>query len=168
LDNVSLFEVKEPTLIADTLICNGDTALLTVEGDVLEYWWYEQGKPNEVLGTTATLKVSPWQSTTYTIKTKSCNVVFEKNVTITVCNNQQVIKIYPNPTQDFITINLQNVDLANLVVSVYSAVGQLVLKENITHYTHTINTTSLAGGLYTLDISKNNKNIDKRKVVVVH
>ncbi|UPT66590.1 MAG: T9SS type A sorting domain-containing protein [Sphingobacteriales bacterium JAD_PAG50586_3] len=168
IDNVSLFEVKEPLLKADTFICNGDTATLTIEGDVLEYWWYEQDSPNTILGAGSTLKVSPWQTTTYTVKTKSCSVVFEKNITVTVCNNQPVIKIYPNPAHDFVTINLQNVDLDNSMVSMYNAVGQLVYKDTITNNQFSINTTGLAGGLYTLDISQVNESKARQKIVVLH
>jgi hypothetical protein len=169
IDDVSVTEIAEPTIKGGTYVCNGDSVTLTADGDISEYTWYDQNSPNTILGNTATLNVSPYQTTTYTLKAKVCGTEIEKNVTVTVCNNgQPSANIYPNPTTDVLNIQLQNVNLDNTVASLYNALGQLVLKENITNYTHTFNTQSLASGLYTLDITTNNKSISKHKVVVLH
>jgi hypothetical protein len=169
IDDVSVTEIAEPTIKGGTYVCNGDSVTLTADGDISEYTWYEQNSPNTILGNTPTLNVSPYQTTTYTLKAKVCGTEIEKNVTVNVCNNgQPSANIYPNPTTDVLNIQLQNVNLDNTVASLYNALGQIVLKENITNYTHTFNTQSLANGLYTLDITTNNKSISKHKVVVLH
>lgn len=60
------------------------------------------------------------------------------------------VRIYPNPTSNFLTIEA-GTDLENILV--YNALGQVVLSvNNITTTTTQLNTSDLANGVYTISI----------------
>lgn len=75
---------------------------------------------------------------------------------------QAAVRVYPNPAADFVTIaadaNINNVEVFNMA-------GQMVLSVDANDVTTTINTTSLAKGLYTVRINTVNGTVNQRIAV---
>jgi polyhydroxybutyrate depolymerase len=70
------------------------------------------------------------------------------------------IKIFPNPTSDFITIN--SLDKGNLSYSIFSTIGKMVMKGNINTSNPKINISNLEPQLYILMIGGNSFKIIKK------
>ena len=70
------------------------------------------------------------------------------------------IKIFPNPTSDFITIN--SLDKGNLSYSVFSTIGKMVMNGNINTSNPKINISNLEPQLYILMIGGSSHKIIKK------
>lgn len=70
------------------------------------------------------------------------------------------IKIFPNPTSNFITIN--SLDKGNLSYSIFSAIGKMVMKGNINTPNPKINISNLEPQLYILMIDGSSYKIIKK------
>jgi hypothetical protein len=72
-------------------------------------------------------------------------------------------KIYPNPTQDFITISghFENIDIL-----VYDNNGQIVLKQKVNANSAILNTENLVSGTYILQIENSQKKITKKFIKI--
>ena len=70
------------------------------------------------------------------------------------------IKIFPNPTSDFITIN--SLDKGNLSYSIYSIIGKMVMNGNINTSNPKINISNLEPQLYILMIGGSSHKIIKK------
>jgi PKD repeat protein len=73
------------------------------------------------------------------------------------------IDMYPNPANDVLTINADQVLDAS--IEVYNVSGKLVLSENIQGTTKTINVTNLAKGMYMIKITNNEGSSIQRLIV---
>lgn len=78
------------------------------------------------------------------------------------------ILLYPNPTKDVLNISLFNLDTGFKILQVYNALGELIMSTNINSDTHTINTASLASGVFTIAVLDNKKYLAKKKFVVIN
>jgi hypothetical protein len=65
----------------------------------------------------------------------------------------QTISLFPIPTTDVLTVSLQNVDVNNATIAIYSALGALVLEQNIDHKSSALDVSSLAKGVYVVKIN---------------
>ena len=76
------------------------------------------------------------------------------------------IKLYPNPTTDYITIELSNVSSASEVV-IYNSFGQIILHQrNLNDSSTTLDVTHLPAGIYTVSIlDKNKKTIYSNELI---
>lgn len=74
------------------------------------------------------------------------------------------INLYPVPSKGEVTINLNGISNATLV-QVYNVAGSLVISEPVTATTHTLHTTSLPPGVYTISVSAGNQAHTKRLVI---
>ena len=70
------------------------------------------------------------------------------------------IKIFPNPTSNFITIN--SLDKGNLSYSIFSAIGKMVMKGSINTLNPKINISNLEPQLYILMIDGSSYKIIKK------
>ena len=100
---------------------------------------------------------------------KVASVQFYKynDCTITKVNNTNEIiniDIYPNPTQDFLTVNLDN-DYTGSIIFVKNYLGKTLIEHKINSSSEIINLQSLSNGLYFLVINSNGKNILHRRVI---
>ncbi|QYJ67420.1 T9SS type A sorting domain-containing protein [Flavobacterium litorale] len=75
-------------------------------------------------------------------------------------------KVYPNPTQNQLTITISN-DVAPSKVSLYSVDGKLILqtKPSSTNNNYTIDIGSISKGIYILSVETTDGNITSTKVV---
>jgi hypothetical protein len=63
---------------------------------------------------------------------------------------------YPNPSEDFIEINLKNTLTNNTTLEIYNEIGTLHKTEKITATKTQIDTNDLASGIYFLKITSGN------------
>jgi len=80
-----------------------------------------------------------------------------------------IIKVYPNPTKDKITID--NGDLSKMTgysIKIYNSIGQQLFQSNITQQQFSLDITQWGGnGLYFMELKDNNGNIvDIKKIVL--
>ena len=88
---------------------------------------------------------------------------------ITASNNTNIIKVYPSPTKDHITINFGNVASMNgYTVKIVNSVGQTVYTSTVNQQTSFIDLNSWSGkGVYIINIiDPSNTVIESRKIVL--
>lgn len=64
------------------------------------------------------------------------------------------IKIYPNPTSDYLIISKPNVEDAS--INIYNELGQILLKYNVSLQENRIDISELSSGIYIVKIKNNN------------
>ena len=76
-----------------------------------------------------------------------------------------MIKTYPNPTKDYLVLNLNTVDFSNLLFELYDLNGRLIKRRNIASSTETIDMEYLPNAHYLLKINNKNKEIKTFKII---
>jgi len=127
-------------------------------------------------GTNAfSIYVNPTVTTTYTVlATNNVGCSSSGTVTQIVSNcstvgineidNNNTISIYPNPANDFMTIEVTElVEVADATtIYIINALGEMVLTEKVTSSNTTLNTSNLTNGIYFIKVeSKNGSAIKK-------
>ena len=74
------------------------------------------------------------------------------------------IKIYPNPTKDFLIVNVSEVLPANEIL-VFDQNGKIILQKNIHSSNEKIDLTSYANGLYYIQVLSGKIKVKEFKVV---
>lgn len=92
---------------------------------------------------------------------------FEISVVLGGANNNINLEmvVYPNPTTDFLTLNINNYNLTNFSYQLFDAGGKKIESRKITSVTETIRMAKLPGGLYFLSIINNNQIIKTFKII---
>ncbi len=137
-----------------TLMCNTETASLTATG-ALTYSW-------NTGATTSVIAISPTITTSYTVNGTDLNgcantTTFTQNVSECTGINkveqaEVLLTIFPNPGNGIYIIDSEN----NVTISVYDALGKLVLSEKISEGKHAIDLSTFNNGLYMLKAENNN------------
>ena len=76
----------------------------------------------------------------------------------------QSISLFPVPANDVLSVSLQNVMLDNTTIKIYSALGALVLSQDIDHKSSVLNVSSLAKGVYVVKVNASNGTLTTRFV----
>ena len=76
----------------------------------------------------------------------------------------QSISLFPVPANDVISVSLQNVMLDNTTIKIYSALGALVLSQDIDHKSSVLNVSSLAKGVYVVKVNASSGTLTTRFV----
>ena len=71
---------------------------------------------------------------------------------------------YPNPTSDFLTLNIPTANNNSLVYNLYDINGKLIETKSISAVETTIHINSLAKAIYFLKIIENNKQVKTFKI----
>jgi hypothetical protein len=134
----------------NTLLCLGETAVLTATGASTYSWNGTAG------ATTATF--SPPASTSYTVSGSSgstaCPVTSQVvSVTVLPCTDigektQSNLRVYPNPLSNVLTVETE----ATATLELYDVSGRLHQREFVTQGVHNISVGSLSEGIYLLRI----------------
>jgi hypothetical protein len=75
------------------------------------------------------------------------------------------ITAYPNPTTDFLILNINNYDLTNFSYQLFDAGGKIIESRKISSVSESIRMGKLPGGLYFLRVINNNQNIKTFKII---
>ena len=93
------------------------------------------------------------------------NTVVSSNIPLSTTENNS-INIWPNPFSEQTIVN-SNIELKNAVLTLYSALGQIVLqKENIEGRSIIIDRDNLPNGLYWLNIRQNGQTLTNQKLII--
>lgn len=76
-----------------------------------------------------------------------------------------LIKTYPNPTKDYLVLNLNTLDFSNLFFELYDLNGRLIEKRNISDSIETIDMEYLPNAHYLLKINNKTKEIKTFKII---
>ena len=93
-----------------------------------------------------------------------------------ICNNILTIeeqyfeyKVYPNPSNRIINVELDIFNSSDLQLSILNYLGKVIfteeLKDQEGHYDKTIDLGNKANGIYMLNITTNNQNINQKIVI---
>jgi hypothetical protein len=75
------------------------------------------------------------------------------------------IKVYPNPAQEFVSVDLPN-SFNQAQLSIYNLTGQLISQKQITHPNQQIPITELGNGMYIFVIQNGDRVLGRQRVVV--
>jgi hypothetical protein len=150
---------------SSSAICTGESAVLTASTSATSYTWSNTAN-------TVSTTVTPTITSNYTVTVS--NGTCTANATVAVVVNACIgieelssngISIYPNPTIDKLNIAI-NADLVSITsVSIYDALGKLVMTEKLNTELTTIRTSNLDSGVYFVKIISNNREIKIGKLV---
>ncbi|MBK9146670.1 MAG: T9SS type A sorting domain-containing protein [Flavobacteriales bacterium] len=80
---------------------------------------------------------------------------------------EQPMRLYPNPASGFVTVELERVPTAAMLV-VRDALGRIVMEQGVNGYINTFSVHGLGEGMYNLELLQHGKRIDIQRVVVQH
>lgn len=150
---------------SNTMICVGETATLTPSGGNTYVW--------QSIGASSTIAVSPTVTTNYTVTGLNSEGCFSKFVftqSVTVCSGLttendpfNTLKIYPNPTDGLLNIEVSQVN-ESTSIEVYNSLGQLVNKLDLISSLNTIDLKQLHSGIYFVKVLIEN-NCIVRKII---
>jgi hypothetical protein len=90
------------------------------------------------------------------------------NIVEPMVKNNGELKIYPNPAQDKISINLPVFEnLAGLQLNIYNIQGQMLLQQNLIQNNTEIDISQLEQGIYVAKIRLEDGEVWQEKFVVV-
>ncbi len=72
---------------------------------------------------------------------------------------------YPNPTINFLTLNVGKAELSSLSFQLYDLRGILIESRKILNSTETISMENLTSGMYFLKVTNNNKDLKTFKII---
>ncbi|RTY73080.1 T9SS type A sorting domain-containing protein [Flavobacterium sp. LS1P28] len=72
---------------------------------------------------------------------------------------------YPNPTTNFLTLNVGNAELSTLRFQLYDISGKLIESRKIVSSTETIGMENLPSAIYFLKVVNNNKEVKTFKII---
>jgi len=168
--------VPSATIVAvtnNTNLCVGQSAVLTastVAGGVSlhPFTWY----PGSFGIGSSSVSVNPTVTTVYTVSAQDqsgygCNFSTTITQNVSTCTGieeataNNLVSIYPNPANDFITVQLMD-ETIGATIQILNALGEIVLTENATTNGTLLKTDNLTNGIYFVKVeSKNGKAIRK-------
>ena len=75
------------------------------------------------------------------------------------------MKVYPNPTSDFLILNVGNFELSTLNFELFDVSGKLLESKKITSITETISMENLPSSTYFLKVTSNNEEVKTFKII---
>lgn len=73
--------------------------------------------------------------------------------------------LYPNPSSDIVTLNIDNANCTDLTLNIYNVTGNLVKSEMLKQYKRQINIGDLSNGIYEVEIKSKECN-GKQKLII--
>ena len=92
---------------------------------------------------------------------------YEISIVLGVDDNSIKLELtaYPNPTTNYLTLNLGKTELSNLNFQLYDMSGKLIESNKITSITETIRMENLPSSTYFLKVTNNNKELKSFKII---
>jgi len=79
---------------------------------------------------------------------------------------KEIVTVYPNPAQNYIKLDIQNFKAeSRYQYEVISMMGQKIIQGKATE-TNNIETTNLPDGIYIINLSKNDEQLDVRRIII--
>ena len=100
-----------------------------------------------------------------------CGVIFKYGLATGIAENtankgtETDFSIYPNPVSDIVTLNIDNMNNADLTLNIYNAIGELVKSEMLKHNNQQINIGDLSNGVYMVTIKSKDFTITKILII---
>lgn len=154
------------TSATPTLICNGETATLTVSGANTYIW--------STNATNTVISVSPTVTANYTVTGTSvfgCNATAIVTESVSACigiealNNNTSIQVYPNPTNGLLNIELVTDINNDIHIQITNTLGQSVYAQTVTSSKTIINTNDFGKGIYFITITKGNRRTTQKVII---
>lgn len=79
-------------------------------------------------------------------------------------SDDPLIRIYPNPVTDHLTIEASVVDRSPVIIEIRNDLGQLCIHEEISGFPATLNTNKLKSGIYTISFKYQDRTL-VRKII---
>jgi len=76
-----------------------------------------------------------------------------------------IMQAYPNPTNNFLTLTIGDVDFSTFKFQLYDITGKLIEDKKIASTTATISMENLASATYFLKVTNNNKEVKTFKII---
>ena len=76
-----------------------------------------------------------------------------------------VVQAYPNPTQNYLTLNVGNNEISNLNFQLIDVNGRLIKNKKISNAIEVIDMEKLQAAVYFLKVARNNKEIKNFKII---
>ncbi len=76
-----------------------------------------------------------------------------------------VMQTYPNPTKDYLLLNVHSIDLSNIIFQLYDLNGRLIETRTIFNPIETICMVNLPSSVYFLKVTNNNKEVKSFKII---
>jgi hypothetical protein len=151
------------------------------EGDLLRHWWYVTSVPagahpvfdHQGLPVTSVTNLTVPGTYTFTLRCfddlhiATRNISIQVNAATGIEENSSVadngIKIYPNPSSNYFTINTEKFIGGKIIIS--NALGGEVKRQMITSQTTVINRVGMADGIYFISVSDGGREWRGRIVV---
>lgn len=92
---------------------------------------------------------------------------YEISIVLGVEENQISLNMqaYPNPTSNYLTLNIGDFDSTNLSFQLFDITGKLIETNKITKSIETIRMENLSSGSYFLKVTRNNKEVKTFKLI---
>lgn len=75
------------------------------------------------------------------------------------------LAVYPNPTTNWLQLEVRNTDFANLSYQLFDLNGKMILNEKITAETSSIQMERLPAAIFLLKVVSNNKEVKTFKII---
>lgn len=76
-----------------------------------------------------------------------------------------LITLYPNPASDMVTLNIDNINNADLTLNIYNVIGTLVKSETLKQNNRQINISDLCNGVYLITIKSKDLTENQRLII---
>ena len=76
-----------------------------------------------------------------------------------------VMQTYPNPTKDYLVLNVHALDLSNIIFQLYDVNGRLIETRTMFNPIETICMMNLPSSVYVLKVTNNNKEVKSFKII---
>ena len=181
-ESVQTFEVEEPTDLVTTLVniinetnsAQNGSVEVTVSGGVMPYTYQWTDLNNNVVGTME--DISGLAAGTYQLFVTDANGCITSSAytiqSMNPTNNPELdarIKIFPNPTNDWVTIELTDLPITEMDVTIHDVIGQLVShhpKAKINGGKYLLDMGHFPEGVYLLKLNLKGEIVTKRIVRV--
>jgi hypothetical protein len=146
---------------------NGDTLKATQLGASYQWVYCDKGSTTIAGDTNQTFKIPGNGSYAVTITLNDCSVTSEcvivNNVNINSLGNNTTFNIYPNPIENKLNLEINNLE-NNTIATIFSIDGKAIVSKNIINNITEINVEQLPKGMYVLQL-KNNSYVSSIKII---
>lgn len=139
---------------SETIVCKGKTVTLIAEGQNLVSYNWSTGN------NTQSITVNPYEETTYIVVVEDengCVNKVSKTIEVKECvsidENEISFSVFPNPTNDMVTIQTQNLNWDKAIISLLDMTGKILLQENLTEENTVISLANYPSGIYLIKIN---------------